>query len=129
LRVRAQYQAHRPVRRPVFRFALASPRHGVVIAIADSQASDLPEWLEGAGEVECRFRELPLRPGTYTVQLSITGSDLHSLYDLYSVGNDFVVSADGQDASTGYTPGQNDLICLPYEVTLRATDRADARLL
>jgi lipopolysaccharide transport system ATP-binding protein len=129
LRVRAQYQAHRPVRRPVFRFALASPRHGVVIAIADSQASDLPEWLEGAGEVECWFRELPLRPGTYTVQLSITGSDLHSLYDLYSVGNDFVVSADGQDASTGYTPGQNDLICLPYEVTLRATDRADARLL
>jgi ABC-type polysaccharide/polyol phosphate transport system ATPase subunit len=127
LRVRARYLAHRPVRRPVFRFALASPRHGVVVAIADSQAADLPEWLEGQGEIECTFRELPLRPGTYTVQLSITGSDLHGIYDLHTVGNDFVISADGQDAGTGYTPGQNDLVYLPYEVTLQAPDRADAR--
>jgi hypothetical protein len=99
-----------------------------VIAIADSQAADLPEWLEGAGQVECRFHGLPLRPGTYTLQLSITGSDLHALYDLHSVGHDFVVSADGQDALTGYTPGQNDLVHLPFNVTLRATDRADALL-
>lgn len=127
LRVRARYLAHQPVRRPVFRFAIASPLHGVVVAIADSQAADLPEWLEGPGEIECVFKALPLRPGTYTVQLSITGSDLHALYDLYSVGNDFVVSADGQDAASGYTPGQNDLVYLPFEVTLLAPDRADAR--
>jgi lipopolysaccharide transport system ATP-binding protein len=127
LRIRARYIAHQRIRRPVFRFALASPLHGVVVAIADSQATDLPEWLEGPGEIECAFRSLPLRPGTYTAQLSITGSDLHALYDLYSVGNDFVISADGQDASTGYTPGQNDLVYLPFEVTLLAPDRADAR--
>ena len=128
LRIQARYLAHQRVRRPVFRFAIASPLHGVVVAIADSQSSDLPEWLEGPGQIECRFHSLPLRPGTYTVQLSITGSDLHALYDLYSVGNDFVVSADGQDASTGYTPGQNDLVHLPFDVTLRATEGADARL-
>ena len=127
LRVRASYTAHQRVRRPVFRFAIASPLHGVVLAIADSRAADLPEWIEGPGQVECHFPSLPLRPGTYTVQLSITGSDLHALYDLYSVGNDFVISADGQDASTGYTPGQNDLVHLPFEVTLQASDRADAR--
>jgi ABC-type polysaccharide/polyol phosphate transport system ATPase subunit len=127
LRVRARYMAHRRVRRPVFRFAVASPLQGVVVAIADSQGGQLPEWLEGAGEIECSFSSLPLRPGTYTVQLSITGSDLHAVYDLYSMGKDFVVSADGQDASTGYTPGQNDLVHLPFEVTLQATDRADAR--
>jgi hypothetical protein len=124
LRVRARYLARSPVRRPVFRFALASPRHGVVVAIADSQAANLPEWLEGPGEIECAFQSLPLRPGTYTVQLTITGSDLHAIYDLHTVGSDFVISADGQDASTGYTPGQNDLVYLPYEVTLQAPDRA-----
>ena len=127
LRVRAGYTAHRRLARPVFRFAVASPLHGVVVAIADSRAADLPEWIEGPGQIECHFPSLPLRPGTYTVQLSITGSDLHALYDLYSVGNDFVISADGQDASTGYTPGQNDLVHLPFEVTLQASDRADAR--
>jgi lipopolysaccharide transport system ATP-binding protein len=127
LKVRARYVAHRRVRQPVFRFALASPLHGVVVAIADSRSGDLPEWLEGVGEVECSFRSLPLRPGTYNVQLSITGSDLHAVYDLYTVGNDFVISADGQDASTGYTPGQNDLVHLDFEVTLRAPDPADAR--
>ena len=127
LRVRATYFAHRRVSRPVFRFAIASPLHGVVVAIADSRTADLPEWLEGPGQVECRFPALPLRPGTYTVQLSITGSDLHALYDIYSVGNDFVISAEGQDATTGYTPGQNDLVHLPFEVTLEAPRRADAR--
>ena len=40
-----------------------------------------------------------------------------------------VISADGQDAASGYTPGQNDLVYLPYQVTLRATNPADARLL
>jgi lipopolysaccharide transport system ATP-binding protein len=128
LRVRARYIAHRRIRRPVFRFALASPLHGVVVGIADSQAADLPAWLEGPGEIECVFHALPLRPGTYTVQLSITGSDLHAVYDLYTVGNDFAVSADGQDASTGYTPGQNDLVYLPFDVTLEAPDRANACL-
>jgi hypothetical protein len=122
LRVRAGYFAHQRVRRPVFRFAIASPLHGVVVAIADSQAADLPEWLEGPGEIECAFRSLPLRPGTYTVQLEIKGSDLHATYDLYTVGNDFVISADGQDASNGYTPGQNDLVFLPFDVTFRAAD-------
>jgi lipopolysaccharide transport system ATP-binding protein len=127
LTVRARYVAHRRVRRPVFRFAVASPLHGVVVAIADSRMAEIPEWLEGPGEIECSFRSLPLRPGTYTLQLSITGGDLYSVYDLYSVGNDFVISADGQDASTGYTPGQNDLVHLDFDVTLRASDKADAR--
>jgi ABC-type polysaccharide/polyol phosphate transport system ATPase subunit len=119
LRVRASFFAHRRVERPVFRFAIASPLHGVVIAIADSQVAELPSWFEGPGEIECAFEAVPLRPGPYTVQLSITGSDLHAIYDLYSVGNDFVVSADGQDASTAYTPGQNDLVHLPYRVEVR----------
>jgi ABC-type polysaccharide/polyol phosphate transport system ATPase subunit len=127
LRVRARYLAHERVRRPVFRFALVSPLHGVVIAIADSQGAELPEWVDGPGEIECFFPSLPLRPGTYTVQLSISGSDLHSIYDLYSVGNDFVVSADSQGASTGYVAGQNDLVHLANHVTLHAANRADAR--
>jgi len=98
-----------------------------VVAIADSQAANLPEWLEGEGEIECEYPSLPLRPGTYTVQLTITGSDLHAVYELYTVGNDFVVSAEGQGAAMGFTPGQNDLVYLPFEITLRAPDRADAR--
>ena len=119
LRVRAGYVAHAPVRDPVFRFALASPLHGVLIAIADSRSAALPATLEGTGTVECVFPRLPLRPGTYSVQLSIVGSDLHEVYDLYSVGNDFVLSAEGQDAGTGYIPGQNDLVALPYEIAHR----------
>ncbi|MCC7104107.1 MAG: ABC transporter ATP-binding protein [Chloroflexi bacterium] len=116
LRVRASYRAHVPTQDPVFRFAIASPIHGVVVAIADTQGARMPTRLDGSGVVECVFESLPLRPGTYTVQLSIVGSDLHELYDLYSVGNDFVVSAEGQTVQTGYTPGQNDLVCLPFQI-------------
>lgn len=117
IRVRASYDVLEPVDRPLFRFALTSPVHGVIVSIADSHGADVPARLEGPGQVECRFSALPLRPGQYSVQLFITGSELAGLYDALTLGETFVISAADVGVDHGYTAGQSDLIHIPFEVT------------
>src|SRR5688572_4504893 len=67
IRVRAEYRAFRPIERPVFRFAITSPRHGVTVCAVDSHPGDVPPLVEGAGVVECAFEAPPLRPGLYSI--------------------------------------------------------------
>jgi lipopolysaccharide transport system ATP-binding protein len=100
IRVRAEYRAFRPIERPIFRFAITSPRHGVTVCAVDSHPGDVPPLVDGAGVVECAFEAPPLRPGLYSLALSILGPDLIHLYDSVGVAGDFVVSA-GKTADQG----------------------------
>jgi lipopolysaccharide transport system ATP-binding protein len=120
IRIRARYETLRPVDRPLFRVAITSPTHGVTVCIADSQASDVPDRLDEPGEIECRFDALPLRPGQYSVQLFITGSELAGLYDALTLGETFVVSAANVSGEHGFAAGQTDLVHIPFELTHRA---------
>ncbi len=93
LRIRAEYRAHRALERPVFRFAIVSPRHGVTVWSVDSRADDVPPTVDGLGLIECTFAAPALRPGHYSVALSILGPDRIALYDAFPSAGDFVVSA------------------------------------
>jgi lipopolysaccharide transport system ATP-binding protein len=117
LEIRAEFQVFQPVRRPRFRFAIASPEHGVVVCSAESELDD-GEWLGQGGTVACRFERLPLRPGSYTVQLAIVGADLVAFYDQVTLGPSFAVAAAG-DAG-GAPPGalMQPLIDVPSSVRL-----------
>lgn len=39
--------------------------------ISDYQSNDIPQWLEGVGEVVCRIHSLPLLPGDYEVSIRL----------------------------------------------------------
>jgi lipopolysaccharide transport system ATP-binding protein len=119
IRVRARYEALQAVDRPLFRVAITSPTHGVTVCIADSQSADVPARVDESGEIECRFHALPLRPGQYSVQLYITGSELAGLYDALTLGETFVVSAANVSAEHGFAAGQSDLVHIPFELTHR----------
>ena len=73
IRVRAAYRTFRPLERPIFRFAIRAPHHGVTICAADTHASDIPDLVDGDGVVEATFEPPPLQPGRYSVALSIWG--------------------------------------------------------
>jgi ABC-type polysaccharide/polyol phosphate transport system ATPase subunit len=120
LRIRARYEALQAVDRPLFRIAITSPAHGVTVCIADTQTADIPERVDEPGEIECRFEALPLRPGQYSVQLYITGSELAGLYDALTLGETFVVSAANVSAEHGFAAGQSDLVHIPFEIKHRA---------
>src|SRR4051794_24882324 len=51
IRIRAEYRTFRPLERPIFRFMLRSPQHGITICAVDSAASDVPDKVEGEGVV------------------------------------------------------------------------------
>ncbi|MFN0071856.1 MAG: ABC transporter ATP-binding protein [Chloroflexota bacterium] len=120
LRIRARYDVFKPVDRPLFRIAITSPTHGVTVCIADSQTADVPDRVDETGEIECRFDALPLRPGQYSVQLFITGSELAGLYDALTLGETFIVSAANVSAEHGFAAGQSDLVHIPFEISHRA---------
>jgi lipopolysaccharide transport system ATP-binding protein len=122
--VRADYRAFRPIERPIFRFAITSPRHGVTVCAVDSHSGDVPPMVDGAGVIECTFEAPPLRPGLYSISLSILGPDLIHLYDSVGVAGDFVVSASKTAAQGAVGADRGDLI----EVSARfshAAGRAD----
>jgi lipopolysaccharide transport system ATP-binding protein len=120
IRIRARYEALQAVDRPLFRVAITSPTHGVTVCIADSQSADVPDRVDEPGEIECRFDALPLRPGQYSVQLFITGSELAGLYDALTLGESFVVSAANVSGEHGFAAGQTDLVHIPFQLTHRA---------
>ena len=116
IRVRAEYRAFRPLERPVFRFAIASPRHGVTVCTVDSRPGDVPPIVDGTGLVECTFVRPPLRPGHYSVALSILGPDRIALYDALQVAADFVISAGASGTAADPDRARGGLIDVAAEV-------------
>jgi ABC-type polysaccharide/polyol phosphate transport system ATPase subunit len=117
IRIRTEYRAFRPLERPIFRFAIRAPRHGVTIFAADSHASDLPDLIEGEGVIEATFEAPPLQPGLYSVALSILGPDCLALYDSLGVAGDFMVPAIG--GVNGFVVDRGDLLRVPAHLEHR----------
>ena len=123
IRVRAAYRAHRPLERPIFRFAICAPRQGVTIFAADTTARDIPELVEGDGVVEATFDGPPLQPGLYSVALSILGPDGIAIYDSLGVARDFMVPATG--GANGFVADRDDLLHVPARFEHRADQPPD----
>ena len=124
IHVRAEYRAFRRIERPVFRFAIGSPRHGAIVSSVDSSSQDVPEMVEGPGLVECVFEAPPLRPGHYSLALSILGPDGIALYDSLAVAADFVVSASGRHGEDGRASDRGDLIDIPATIRHQSSARS-----
>jgi ABC-type polysaccharide/polyol phosphate transport system ATPase subunit len=122
IRIRAEYRANRRLERPIFRFAIRAPRHGVTICAADSHASDVPDMIEGDGVIEATFDSPPLQPGLYSVALSILGPDGIALYDSLGVAGDFTVPATG--GSNGFVVDRDDLLRIPARFEHHVAQRA-----
>src|SRR3954452_23112836 len=119
IRIRAEYRTFRPLERPIFRFMLRSPQHGITICAVDSTASDVPDEVEGEGVVSCTFEAPPLQPGLYSVALAIMGPDGLALYDSLGVAADFTVPATG--GRNGFVVDRGDLLHVPARVEHHVT--------
>ena len=129
IRVQAEYQAFRPLERPIFRFAIVSPARGVTVCAAASDLEDLPPVVDGPGLVECTFASPPLRPGHYSLALSILGPGGIALYDSLAAAADFVVSADPSGRPSPPPADGGELIDTPARIKHEsgAERRAGAR--
>ena len=111
--VRARYRADRPVRQPSFQVAIVDVDTGIVVTTAATRASDIPVMVTGEGLLECRFRDLPLRPRQYVLRLSIADEFQLASYDMVTAGPRFAVTGQGVDS---LADEQDGLVSLPYRV-------------
>jgi hypothetical protein len=109
--VRAEYRTFRPLERPIFRFAIRAPRHGVTIFAAETGPTDVPDTLDGDGTVEAVFEAPRMQPGLYSVALSILGPDGIALYDSLGIAADFMVPATASNHD--FSGDRDDLLQVP----------------
>jgi hypothetical protein len=78
----------------------------------------VPASVEGPGEIEMRFGNLPLRPRQYVLRLSITDAHQLGLYDQVLAGPRFAVIGHGGGVDS-LADEQEGLVSLPCEVVHR----------
>lgn len=116
--VRASYRADQAIDRPVFQIAIVDVDTGVVVTTASTSGRDGATRVEGRGEIEIRFNQLPLRPRQYVLRLSITDGDHLASYDLVTAGPRFAVTGQGGGVDS-LVDEQDGLVTVPFEITHR----------
>ena len=116
--VRATYRVERSIARPVFQIGIVDVDTGLVITTATTRPGDVPDTVNGAGTIECRFPRLPLRPRQYILRLSITDSHQLASYDIVTAGPRFAVSGYGSGVE-GLADEEDGLVSLPFEFAHR----------
>jgi lipopolysaccharide transport system ATP-binding protein len=121
--VRASYTATRPIDGPVFQVAIVDVDTGVVVTTASTAGRDGAVRVDGRGEIDIRFTQLPLRPRQYVLRLSITDRDQLASYDTVTAGPRFAVTGQGGGVDS-LADEQEGLVTVPFEVHHRAGARA-----
>jgi hypothetical protein len=116
--MRASYVASKAVESPVFQAAIVDVETGVVVTTATTAGRDSTSVVEGPGEIEIRFAELPLRARQYVVRLSITDSYQLASYDVVTAGPRFAISGHGAGVDS-LADEQDGLVTVPFEVVHR----------
>ena len=113
--VRCAYTAAKSVERPVFQIAIVDVDTGVIVTTAHSARANVPTTVAGAGVIEMRFSDLPLRPRQYVLRLSIT--DAHQLvsYDEVMAGPRFAVTGSGGGVDS-LADEQDGLVSVPCDI-------------
>jgi ABC-type polysaccharide/polyol phosphate transport system ATPase subunit len=121
--VRASYTATRPIDGPVFQVAIVDVDTGVVVTTASTAGRDGAVRVDGRGEIDIRFTQLPLRPRQYVLRLSITDRDQLASYDTVTAGPRFAVTGQGGGVDS-LADEQEGLVTVPFEVHHRVGARA-----
>jgi ABC-type polysaccharide/polyol phosphate transport system ATPase subunit len=124
--MRGSYLASKAVDSPVFQAAIVDIETGVVVTTASTSGRDHAGVVHGAGEIEIRFAQLPLRARQYVVRLSITDSYQLASYDVVTAGPRFVISGQGRGVDS-LADEQDGLVTVPFEVVHRAARTAAPR--
>jgi ABC-type polysaccharide/polyol phosphate transport system ATPase subunit len=117
--LRGSYVARTPVDSPVFQAAIVDVETGVVVTTATTAGRDAAGVVQGDGEIEIRFAQLPLRARQYVTRLTITDAYQLASYDVVTAGPRFAVVGNGSGVDS-LADEQDGLVTVPYEVVHRA---------
>ncbi len=116
--MRGSYVASRAIESPVFQAAIVDIETGVVVTTATTAGRDATSVVEGPGEIEIRFAQLPLRARQYVVRLSITDSYQLASYDIVTAGPRFAIAGQGAGVDS-LADEQDGLVTVPFDVVHR----------
>ena len=116
--IRGAYRATTAVESPIFQAAIVDVDTGVVVTTASTAGRDAAGMVEGPGEIEIRFAQLPLRARQYVLRLSITDALQLASYDVVTAGPRFAIAGQGAGVDS-LADEQDGLVTVPFEVVHR----------
>ena len=116
--IRGSYVASKAVESPVFQVAIVDIDTGVVVTTASTAGRNAATTVQGPGEIEIRFAQLPLRPRQYVLRLSITDAFQLASYDVVTAGPRFAITGQGAGVDS-LADEQDGLVTLPFDVAHR----------
>jgi ABC-type polysaccharide/polyol phosphate transport system ATPase subunit len=116
--IRGSYMASKAVESPVFQVAIVDIDSGVVVTTASTVGRNAATTVQGPGEIEIRFAQLPLRPRQYVLRLSITDAFQLASYDVVTAGPRFAITGQGAGVDS-LADEQDGLVTLPFDVAHR----------
>jgi ABC-type polysaccharide/polyol phosphate transport system ATPase subunit len=116
--IRGSYMASKAVESPVFQVAIVDIDTGVVVTTASTAGRNAATTVQGPGEIEIRFAQLPLRPRQYVLRLSITDAFQLASYDVVTAGPRFAITGQGAGVDS-LADEQDGLVTLPFDVAHR----------
>jgi ABC-type polysaccharide/polyol phosphate transport system ATPase subunit len=126
--IRGSYMASKAVESPVFQVAIVDIDTGVVVTTASTAGRNAATTVQGPGEIEIRFAQLPLRPRQYVLRLSITDAFQLASYDVVTAGPRFAITGQGAGVDS-LADEQDGLVTLPFDVAHRSGRRIKHRLI
>jgi ABC-type polysaccharide/polyol phosphate transport system ATPase subunit len=118
--IRGAYMAATAVESPVFQAAIVDVDTGVVVTTASTAGREAPGLIQGPGEIEIRFAQLPLRARQYVLRLAITDAFQLASYDVVTAGPRFAIAGHGAGVDS-LADEQDGLVTVPFEVSHRFT--------
>ena len=125
--IRGSYVAAKAVESPVFQVAIVDIDTGVVVTTASTAGRNAATMVQGPGEIEIRFAQLPLRPRQYVLRLSITDAFQLASYDVVTAGPRFAITGQGAGVDS-LADEQDGLVTLPFDVAHRSGPQIKHRL-
>jgi len=116
--IRGAYVATTAVESPVFQAAIVDVDTGVVVTTASTAGRDAAGIVQGPGEIEIRFAQMPLRARQYVLRLSITDAFQLASYDVVTAGPRFAIAGHGSGVDS-LADEQDGLVTVPFEVVHR----------
>jgi homopolymeric O-antigen transport system ATP-binding protein len=125
LTLQAEYEAHQPVRSPVFQISIVDVDTGFVVTTVSSTPGR-HAIVDGSGMFTCTFSSLPLRRRQYVARLAIFDEHKSVAYDQLTAGPRFIVTG-RSDGSDPLDDEEDGFVLLPCEFDYGTEVRAAAR--
>ena len=117
--INANFESTELIKEPIFCVVIKEVKSNVYVTMRRTSKSEMPDTLPSKGVLQCKFKDVPLKPNEYNLYLGIVDSKRDGIipYDIIDdVKPRFSIIPAKEDFETGYKGLNSGLVKIPVEM-------------